>query len=398
MRSKNSRVVACLIILAGVVIVFQRSRRRESTFVDLGYVRGFSDGLAPIQVDGRYGFIDRQGKEAMAPTYQWAGEMSEGRAAIIVDREVGYIDRNGTVVIAPTFDIPSDIPNETIGKAAAPISGYFSGHVCYFTSSGGIFTWPRLSLAYRFSEGMACVRVGDKYGYVDKAGRMSIAPRFVSACNFSEGLAAVEVDGAAFGARGRKWGYINQAGELVIAPRFDLAFEFHETRARIMVNHKVGYIDGTGNTVVAPRYTYGSADFSDGLAAVCVGEFGENSGYIDAAGTLVIPARFEQAGSFREGLAPVQIGAMWGYIDKSGVIVIQPQYSQASEFSEGLAGVKVSLGKYGFIDRTGRLVISPIFDEVYDFSEGRALVEVDGLSGQFGYVDTNGDYIWPAPE
>lgn len=98
--------------------------------------------------------------------------------------------------------------------------------------------------------------------------------------------------------------------------------------------------------------------------------------YIDKAGKTVIDAsRYEKAGSFSEGLAPVNVlGQGWGFIDKAGAMVIPPQFESALGFKEGLAPVVID-DKWGFIDKNATLVIENQFDFVAEFSEGAAIVE-----------------------
>jgi hypothetical protein len=61
----------------------------------------------------------------------------------------------------------------------------------------------------RFSEGLACVRVANSYGYIDKQGNFVIPPQFAHAQEFSEGLAwVVTPDG--------KVGWIDSSGRYVI--------------------------------------------------------------------------------------------------------------------------------------------------------------------------------------
>ena len=76
---------------------------------------------------------------------------------------------------------------------------------------------------------------------------------------------------------------------------------------------------------------------------------------------MVIPARFDKAESFNEGLAAVEINGKYGFIDKTGQMIIQPQYSFAQPASSGL--VKVYTG---------------------DFSDGN-----------ISYIDLSGKVIWP---
>ena len=71
---------------------------------------------------------------------------------------------------------------------------------------------PQFDRASPFSEGLALVKIGDKYGYINKEGQYVINPQFNSALSFSEGLAAVGIGG--------KGGYINREGQLVIKLQF----------------------------------------------------------------------------------------------------------------------------------------------------------------------------------
>jgi hypothetical protein len=65
---------------------------------------GFSNGLAPVQVNGQWGFMDGAGKLAIAAQYDRAGNFSAGRAPVKVGGKWGYINRSGAVVIKPQFD------------------------------------------------------------------------------------------------------------------------------------------------------------------------------------------------------------------------------------------------------------------------------------------------------
>ena len=62
-------------------------------------------------------------------------------------------------------------------------------------------------------------------------------------------------------------------------------------------------------------------------------------GFINTAGEVVIEIKYDDAGSFGEGLAPVQVGEEWGYINADGEMVIEPQFEDACPFHEGRAMV-----------------------------------------------------------
>ena len=75
-----------------------------------------------------------------------------------------------------------------------------------------------------------------------------------------------------------------------------------------------------------------------------------------ALGNEVINPRFEAAGVFEDGIAPVKMGGKWGFVDKTGKNVIPYKYEEAYSFSLGLSRVQL-YGKWGFIDKTGTTVI-----------------------------------------
>ena len=79
-----------------------------------------------------------------------------------------------------------------------------------------------------------------------------------------------------------------------------------------------------------------------------------------------ITPRFEDAGRFSEGLAPVKQNGKWGYINEEGDVVIDFQYDRAYTFNEGYAVVGTITGpgkeewdrdatyiQMGFVDKSG---------------------------------------------
>jgi WG containing repeat len=90
-----------------------------------------------------------------------------------------------------------------------------------------------------------------------------------------------------------------------------------------------------------------------------------------------IPARFDWAGKFHQGLALVLKDGKFGYIDLSGKFIIPPTFEAAGSFSEGVAPALDSVSqKWGYIDKSGHFVIAPRFVAAYPFFAGLAVVGI----------------------
>jgi hypothetical protein len=56
----------------------------------------FSEGLARVELNGKYGFVDREGKEIIPVKYDDAHVFEDGLALVMFNGNWGYIDKNGT--------------------------------------------------------------------------------------------------------------------------------------------------------------------------------------------------------------------------------------------------------------------------------------------------------------
>jgi WG containing repeat len=114
--------------------------------------------------------------------------------------------------------------------------------------------------------------------------------------------------------------------------------------------------------------------------------------FIDSAGRIISQERFEAAGSFAEGVAPVRVGGHWGYLEKNGNLAIPPQFDTAESFSDGLALVSKD-DQFGYVDHSGAFVIAPQFRDAEPFANQRAVV---GDAGElYWYIDTQGKQAFP---
>jgi len=354
----------------------------------------FSEGLAPVQVEEKWGYINQKGEIVIKPQFDAAFAFRDGLAHVAVEAKL--VEERG-MWHRPIYELV---------KGRSLLNAKWG----YIDKKGTFVIQPHFADAARFSEGRAVVMQGRKCGYIDKTGKPVTPFIFDDGQDYSEGLAAVRM--------GDKWGFIDKPGKLVIRPQFSRAWPFAEGRAAAWTNGPNFYIDRTGKTVInklagiEPDITfYYSGHFSEGVAAVgwdIVSRAGlgttsrhrTRNVYIDKSGKLAVPPNFRpggfysSAGAFSEGLAAVRLerGKHFGYIDKTGTFVIKPQFPDAEAFSEGRAKVATD-GKCAFIDKTGNVVLKLDYSfwRVSSFHDGAASV-VDG--DKLGYIDKTGKFIW----
>ncbi len=373
----------------------------------------FSDGLVWVKLNEKYGFIDKSGKEIVKPKYEGAGRFSEGLAGVKTDGKYGYIDESGKVVIKPKYDgalpfsdglavVILDGKSGFIDKSGKEIvkpkydkfyrepdfyDGFakvsVDGKYGFIGKSGKEIVKPKYDSANDFSEGLAMVRADGKYGFIDKSGKEVIKPKYDSANDFNDGLALVELDG--------KYSFIDKSGKEVIKLKYDSAESFSEDLALVVLGKKRGFIDKSGKEVIKPKYDR-AGSFSEGRAWV---KLDWDYGFIDKTGKEVVKLKYEDASNFCNGLAKVGAGGgcckVYGFIDKSGKEVIKPKYDNGSlEFSDGLVKVKLN-GKCGFVDEAGKEVIKPKYDEAGGFSDGLAKVKI---GDNYGFIDKNGNFAF----
>jgi len=273
----------------------------------------------------------------------------------------------------------------------------------YIDRTGRVVIPCKFTAAAGFSEGLAAAGIKERFGYIDKTGQFVIRPQFVAGYAFASGMALVETGEFKQNRyHMHELGYINRSGKLVIrCPPLDTKSlfvsykELYFSEGLVAVEHKdrLGYMDETGKMVIPPAYNNAQA-FAEGLAAVSQhGKYG----YLDKAGKVAIPLQFKDADPFHEGLAAVTFADdQQGYIDRSGQpAIVAAAFDTGRPFSQGLAAARDKNNKYGFIDRTGNWVIQPQYDRVGDFSEGLAAVEqfVKPWPGNLAYINLRGETV-----
>ncbi|REK72019.1 WG repeat-containing protein [Paenibacillus paeoniae] len=407
----------------------------------------FKDGVAFVEVDGKWGLIDRKGTYLVKPQYENSSlSFNEGLADVYKNGKWGYIDLSGKEVIKLQFpEQPGD-----------------------------------------FVEGLAAVSDGDYWGFINKEGKTVIDFQYVDVSNFYKGyaLALTENKGIVFiDKNGKvtaetymdyvdpllytdpyiysdyvwlmdesgKWAFYSYDGKVIIKPTYEtpLPFQwrdymidqinmFSDGKA-IVINDKYerflldekgkempvmskydgspslvvgsykegmiaasllnenksptwGFLDQTGKEVVSLTSYSEIQDFQEGLAAV--GNKDGAWGYINKKGQTVVPHSYDYALPFENGLAWVMKKGKWGMIDPKGKVIVpikyealDEQWQQMGEFQDGY--LLVFNGKtYNFVNAKGQEVYKNGFENAWHFGEGLGAIKVKGKWGYIGKPKT----------
>lgn len=314
------------------------------------------------------------------------------------NRRVGFIDGSGEVVIPARFDA---------GLVALDGVGDFEGGLARMGSHGHINARGEIVIGREkalaisdFSEGIAIRTYGDRNQWIDSQGRevAILPPERLGA--FSEGLIAAWEPGKPGPKKPKgalvsyplsypgKVGFRNRQGAWAIPPQFAHVGPFREGLARFQRDGQCFIYAEDGRRQGTPTTGYA------GSCGEMMPEFQDlcRTGFLNPQGEVAIPAQFEMARDFSEGLAAARLEGRWGLIDRSGRWAIPAQFQGAESFSEGMAAVQLGQ-RWGAVDRQGKMVLEPRYAGAFAFSEGLAKVS-DGRRS--GYIDRTGQWVLDA--
>ena len=364
--------------------------------------------------DDKCGYQDAKGVPAFAARFDNAGLFlhRSGLAVVEVDKKYGLIDRKGSYTANPQFEELRSADGDKLFFAKL---GENWGLV---DETGKYIANPQFKTTNPFGkDGLAAVGNGTRSGMIDKRGKWVIQPQFDEIrASYPEivfaQLPVYFVEGVAAARMGDKWGFIDKNGKWTINPQFSGVGLFDGSGlapASIVKGDGIpawGFIDRDGKWVVNPQYASVYAFWNEKYAAVQNAETGW--GFIDRDGKFSINPRFNSVGLFsRAGgrlLAPASDKAgdagKMGFIDEKGAFAITPQFASAGSFDRnGRARVKFG-DTYGLIGPDGVFAVNPSYDSIalvqgtdsYLFeSEDPNADDVEDLfSERFGIVDAKG--------
>lgn len=311
-------------------------------YEDLGT---YTEGLHYMQIDGVYGYIDGKGKTLIAPQFDEAYSFSNGKAFVKLNNKTGIIDSYGAYVLQPEFDevalftdslyvlknegkiifltmnqrIKASYVAEEIGKLVADRAVIVQNNkVGYVDAQGSLVipfsfdAFPNIVFEGEFEGNYAKVSKGQKYGVIDRLGKIIIPIQHQGLGKVS-GLIACQKAG--------KWGFIDLTNKFVLQPTYDAATSFVNGLAQVRLLDFVGIITSKGQTLFPIQF----ASLSKLTEQLYVTEKDGLFGIYKMNGQLVVPNEYQQIRKIQPNLLLMSKGNELHYFQLDSQTIIQTQ-------------------------------------------------------------------------
>ena len=343
----------------------------------------FNDGLAPVKQNGKWGYIDTDGKTVIPFQYDLAYSFNEDLAIVgtkTTHQEeeysydtymMGFIDHKGkyTPFLMPNYDYSTDTYDlapmdvETDFLSEDDNHFFYNGYAWLGFGAGDEFIYGTdgkpllgdLVATGIMNEGLipGYDVNSDAIGYMDAQG--NIVKQWSEREYFGPEVTTPWGDTA------RSYRYISNVRPFNqgLAPVWQATYHVDTDE----VTYLMGFVDRSFNWVIQPQFTnyfYTGINskyqlFGDtGLAMV---QKDGKYGAINKSGQTVIPFQYEELLPVSEGFIMFRQNGKCGYLDAAGQtkVAIPTQYEKASSFSMGMA-VVYDGSKAFLIDKTGKAI------------------------------------------
>ena len=377
---KLFRYITILALAASTALNAYADKTNFRWIKDIEYstVRHFSNAHSAFQQNGKWGFINTAGEVVVEPQYEDCHDYMNGYAAVKINGKWGYIDVKHNLVVSPEFDEVEDFKH---GLAIVTRNGKCGVINTTGKSPAGII----FDKVEEYSDGFALAYADGIQYFLDNQGEIKKLHKNYEFKGFSNGYAAVR------NKKKDKWGYIDKKGRLVIETKYDTAYSFSNDIALVKLRGMYKYIKKSGGEQYIEGISGQPLEFVNGFAKIRY-----YNGYSFISSDFKrLPGAFKEVSDFSSyNMAAVRrADNTLSYINASGKEKFKSDYELIGDFSDnGLALVKKN-GKFGYINTDGKLVIDTLFTDATDFRYNHAYVATEN---RFGFIKYEHGYKIPS--
>lgn len=269
-------------------------------------------------------------------------------AAQAGDGRWGYLDAQGRWALAPQLELARNFA-ETDGLARFRQKGLWG----YLDTVLKVRVKPQWSEASPFRQGRAAVQAANgQWGVIDSNGLQVVPPRYQLIGEYGKtGLARASTGE-------NQWLYLDRQGGVRFRVAGELALEFGDFEAApVEADDQWGLVDTQGRWIVKPVYSDLDAFQAPGLAAFRQDSYDER-GFVDVRGQVAIPAD-AMSGLIRQGLIRTgsEGSSAFGFVDAKGRPAMNGSvFDWVSSFDEEGPTPARRQGRWGLLHASGQWV------------------------------------------
>ena len=249
---------------------------------------------------------------------------------------------------------------------------------------------PSYEVVGKVHNGMAKVKEGPLYGYVNSKNEYVIKAQFEEAEDFKGGYAIVR--------KNDKFGVVDTTGKIIVPCLYDNVVYYGDL-FKVTKGGKVGIISRSGKIVLECVYSSVSewAWKNNSIFVVCKNG---KCGIIDAAGKICVPFLYDELQHLSNQSNDCSIWVAkkeqcWGIVSANGAVIAPFKYQYISTSIYGGRILMEINGKKGYFDANGKVVIPARYDWADYFDvEGKGLAMVSNDDEDYYYyIDRNGNFV-----
>lgn len=214
--------------------------------------------LYKFKINDLYGLVTSKGNIILQNIYNGIGKFEDNLACIQVNvpsddryeqkKLYGYVDSLGNEILPPSY--------EFIGKRHHKFAVVMKNNLwgLFRIENHQIKIFPNVSFLGPCMENLCKINVGGIYdknskkttgglwGYISVDGQIVIEPTYEQAYRFSDGMAAVKLNG--------KWGFINSEGIIVVPCEYDeVEASFENGKGKLVKDNEIFVFDKIGSQI-----------------------------------------------------------------------------------------------------------------------------------------------------
>jgi hypothetical protein len=366
-------------------------------------------------LDNKYGMMNNIGNIIVAPNYDFVSHTTANRFYVIQNGKYTVGDVNNNVFIQPdsasgvilgkkriVYHYPNKVkifdlngnPQKTITGLHLKSYGHSLSETEDSVKLSADITVQLISLADNTKKTLPYSESGDYneegifitknkgYDFYDFTGKKLNTRSYFSVTPFSEGICALQDSSNTLPYLADK--YFKKIKDLT--SNFQGPYSEGLAYTNNTQLSKIYYVDKNGNEVFSLNAKEGSRCFG-GIITV---KDNYNKYYlINKTGKQINEKKWDEIGTFSDGLALVKENSKWGFIDTKGNKVIDTKFDIASGFTKGAAIVKLN-GRFFLINKKGEPVNDITYDEAGTPENGTFPVKKDNLTG---LTDSKGNIL-----